>query len=110
MNESEQRNIALTKVLANKERADLIEAKCSGLADTDAEKFKDLAGELIFEGTESFDKKLKVIRENYFGKKAEVAPSQTFLTEGSDVEDVTAPALKGNMAAYTRALNPIYPS
>ena len=106
LNESEQRNIELTKTLANKERADLIEAKCTGLADTDAEKFKDLASELIFEGAESFDKKLKVIRENYFDKKVVPAAGNTFLTEGADV--AVAPAVSGNMAAYTRALAPIY--
>lgn len=108
LNESEQRNIELTKTLAGKVRADLIEAKCSGLADTDAEKFKDLAAELIFEGVETFDKKLKVIRENYFDKKVVAPTTQTFLTEGEQVSDEKV--LSSNMAAYTRALSPIYPS
>lgn len=108
LNESEKRNIELSKTLAEKVRADLIEAKCSGLADTDAEKFKGLAAELIFEDKDSFDKKLKVIRENYFDKKT-IAPTEpTFITEGAQVTEEKV--LSGNMAAYTRALNPIYPS
>lgn len=102
LNESELRNIELSKTLAGKVRADLIEAKTVGLADTDAEKFKDLASELIFEGSESFDKKLKVIRENYFDKKVSQPGGSTFLTEGEAIAEV--PAISSNMAAYTRAL------
>lgn len=102
LNESELRNIELSKTLAEKVRFDLIEAKTFGLADTDAEKFKDLASELIFEGSESFDKKLKVIRENYFDKKVSQPAGSTFLTEGETIAEV--PAISSNMAAYTRAL------
>ncbi len=103
LNESEQRNIELTKTLANKVRADLIEAKCGGLADTDAEKFKGLASELIFENAENFDKKLTVIRENYFDKRVAEPVGASFLTEGAPVVDEKV--LSANMNAYTRALS-----
>lgn len=104
LNESEKLNIKLNKTLSDKDRLDLIEARCVGLADTAAEKFKDLASELIFEGVESFDKKLQVIRENYFDKKPTNRNSSSFLTEGvTDTVDTTSP-IKGNMAVYARAL------
>jgi len=103
LNESEQRNIELNKTLAGKTRADLIEAKVAGLADTDAEKFKDLAEELSFDNAETFNKKLQVIRENYFDKKVSAPASQTFLTEGSAV--VEEKIVSANMNAYMSALS-----
>ena len=103
LNESEQRNIELNKTLAGKTRADLIEAKVVGLADTDAEKFKDLAEELSFDNAETFNKKLQVIRENYFDKKVSAPASQTFLTEGSAV--VEEKIVSANMNAYMSALS-----
>ena len=101
LNESETRNIELTKTLAKKQRADLIEAKCSGLTDTEVEKFKGLAEELVFEGVESFEGKLQVIRENYFDKKAVTPSEATFLTE----EVVETRQLSASMDAYTKFLS-----
>lgn len=103
LNESEQRNIELNKSISEKVRADLIEAKCSGLADTEAERFTILASELVFENAETFEKKLKIIRENYFDKKPAPVGGNTFLSEDENpvATDVTLPK---NMEVYSRAL------
>lgn len=104
LNESELRNIELNKSIQESNRLGLIESKCAGLTDTEVDKFKDLAGELVFENVESFTTKLKVIRENYFDKKSVTPVGNTFLNE-SETLVVEEKVLSPIMAAYTRALS-----
>ena len=41
-----------------------------GLVATDATKFKALTQDIVFESSEQFTKKAKIIRESYFSKKS----------------------------------------
>ena len=47
----------------------MLEQYSEGLAETDKEKFFNLVEELEFEGVETFEKKVKTIRESYFTTK-----------------------------------------
>lgn len=62
-------NVELTKQLNEMKRVSSIVEYSTDMADTDAEKFKDLAEELAFEDADTFKTKLQTIKENYFGKK-----------------------------------------
>ena len=106
LNESELRNADMNKSIQEATRLGLIESKCSGLTDTDVEKFKGLAEELAFDTAETFGSKLQIIRESYFDKKTPAATGATFLNESETMiveEKVLSPA----MAAYTRALSKV---
>jgi hypothetical protein len=63
-------NVELTKQINEMKRVAEIAEFSTGMADTDAEKFKGLAEELAYDDAESFKTKLQTIKENYFGKKA----------------------------------------
>jgi hypothetical protein len=74
------------------------------MADTDAEKFKGLAEELVFEDVDSFKTKLQTIKENYFGKKQNVVVESVVTNEPVQLNE-DASALSPQMAAALRALN-----
>lgn len=63
-------NVELSKVINEATRDSIIADGAEGLAETDKEKFFGLAEELAFEDAESFETKVKTIRENYFTNKA----------------------------------------
>ena len=63
-------NVEMTKVINEATRESIIADGAEGLAETDKEKFFGLAEELAFEDTQTFETKVKTIRENYFTNKA----------------------------------------
>jgi hypothetical protein len=54
-------------------RAEIVSDLCEGLTDTEAEKFKGLATEIVSEDVDTLKSKLETIRESYFKKSAPVA-------------------------------------
>jgi len=63
-------NVEMAKVINEATRESIIADGAEGLAETDKEKFFGLAEELAFEDTQTFETKVKTIRENYFTNKA----------------------------------------
>jgi hypothetical protein len=63
-------NVEMAKVINEATRDSIIADGAEGLSDTDKEKFFGLAEELSFDNSESFETKVKTIRENYFTNKA----------------------------------------
>jgi uncharacterized coiled-coil protein SlyX len=104
LNEQVAANIELSKTLAEAKRGEIVKTVSEGLTDTETEKFLGLVEELSYENAETFETKVKTIRENYFTTKAitEVksvvtdAPVEA-LTEGKKLDPV--------MSAYLSALN-----
>lgn len=70
LDETVASNVNLTKQINEQKRIASVSDAADGLADTDVEKFKGLAEELVYEDADSFKKKLKTIRENYFTNKS----------------------------------------
>jgi hypothetical protein len=70
LNEQVAANVELTKVIAEQKRVEIVAEATEGLTDTEVEKFQGLVEELTYEDAESFQAKVKTIRENYFTKKA----------------------------------------
>ena len=68
LDEMTEQNVELMQVIKEVERQSQIAEAAEGLSDLDAEKFKILAEELVFEDGESFARKLDVVRENFFSK------------------------------------------
>jgi len=76
-----------------------------GLTDTETEKFNSLVEELSFEDADSFEKKVKTIRENYFTTK--VASGVVSVVTDAPVEELTeqVKTVDPTMSAYLSALN-----
>jgi hypothetical protein len=68
LNDSVNANIEMSKQIAEMKRAEIVSGLCEGLTDTEAEKFKGLAAEIVSEDVDTLQGKLQVIRESYFKK------------------------------------------
>lgn len=101
-------NVELSKNIAEAKRGEIVKSIAEGLTDIETEKFLGLVEELSFEDAETFETKVKTIRENYFTQKQNTivesvvtdTPVET-LTEEKKVQHTPA------MSAYLSALNKI---
>ncbi len=106
LNEQVAANIEMSKTLAEQKRSEIVKTVSEGLTDTETEKFNALVEELSYEDSESFETKVKTIRENYFTTKATTevksvvtdAPVETLTEEKKEQIDP-------QMSAYLSALN-----
>lgn len=97
-------NVELNGKIAQFERARIVEEQCEGLADTDKEKLLALAEELVFEGAETFEKKVKTIRESYFTNKATTVVVESVVTD-TPVTIVESAPVAPAMRSYLSALD-----
>lgn len=103
LNEQVATNIELSKTLAEAKRSKIVGQVCEGLTDTETEKFLDLVEELTYEDAETFETKVKTIRENYFTTKATTVKS---VVTDAPVEALTeSKKMDPVMSAYLTALN-----
>jgi hypothetical protein len=106
LNEQVEANIELTKTLAEAKRQEIVKTISEGLTDTESEKFMGLVEELSYEDAETYETKVKTIRENYFaGKKTEVASVVTDAPVEVLTEEKKPAAVDPKMSAYLSALN-----
>jgi hypothetical protein len=91
LDEAVEENIALRSSLKETARLIQIEEAVDGLAETDAEKFRELAESLSFTNEEEYATKLKTLRENYFTKSTakETAPLQEEFMTDTPVDAIT---------------------
>ena len=103
LNEQVAANIEMSKALAEGKRTEIVKTVSEGLTDTQNEKFLGLVEELSYDDSESFEKKVKTIRENYFTTKA-TADVKSVVTD-APVEALTeSKKLDPIMSAYLSAL------
>jgi hypothetical protein len=106
LNEQVAANVEMSKSISEQKRQSIVASLSEGLTDTETEKFLGLVEELSYEDAESFETKVKTIRENYFTTKAATevasvvtdAPVETLVEETSKKVDPT-------MAAYLSILS-----
>lgn len=103
LDESLEKNVQLSKQLGEMAREKTIEEAAEGLTDTEVEKFKGLAEELVFESEEGFKAKLQTIRENYFSTEKKVATIQSPVTD-STVTITEETSVDPTMKKYLQAL------
>lgn len=108
LNEEIERNVEMTKVLAESQANEVLMAACDGLTTTQAAKLKKLAENVDFTTAEEFESKVLTLRESYFSE-APVNSSQVL--DNTDVSDgkMITEETGGRMAAYTRALGKSLP-
>jgi hypothetical protein len=108
LDEAVSETISLRSTLKETARYIQIEEAADGLAETDAEKFRELAESLSFTSEEEYGKKLNALRENYFSGKEEATQLQEeFITDTpvEVIEESTTPAVDRTMAQYLAAIS-----
>ena len=106
INEQVAANVELTKTVNEAKRNEIIKTVSEGLTATETEKFTSLVEEVAFEGSESFETKIKTIRESYFTKTT-TSGVQSVVTD-TPVEVITEAVTKTvdpKMSAYLSVLN-----
>jgi hypothetical protein len=106
INEQVAANVELTKTVNEAKRNEIIKTVSEGLTATESEKFTSLVEEVAFEGSESFETKIKTIRESYFTKTT-TSGVQSVVTD-TPVEVITEAVTKNvdpKMSAYLSVLN-----
>lgn len=105
LNEVLEENIALTGMLEELVREKMIDSISEGLTENQAEKFKTLAENVEFDSPENYEKKLQIVKENYFTN--ETAPKKQDLNE--EIEHEAQPAsvkhVNSTVAQYASAIS-----
>ena len=109
LNEQVEVNVQLTKTLAEAKRQEIVKTVSEGLTDTETEKFTGLVEELPYEDAQSFETKVKTIRESYFSGKVVTEVSSVVTDAPVEVltEEKKATPADPKMSAYLSALNKI---
>lgn len=107
LNETLDEKIALQSIIDEASKEAAIEEVSEGLAETQIEKLKTLAEGIDYTDAETYRKKLEIVKEQYFTKKA--APASTgLITEEIDGEDDSATGTTGytapGMDKYVQAI------
>lgn len=101
LNKSTEDNIQLHQSVQDFQRAEIVREHASGLATTEAEKLSSLVEDIDFDDAETFEMKVKVVKESYFKADAvdSVDESNSLLGEDNQQVDLT-----DTMARYTQAI------
>lgn len=103
LDETVAANVELTKQISESTRAQIVSEAAEGLSDVEAEKFQGLVEELSFESAETFEQKVKTLRESYFTKRSQ-AEVKSVVTD-TPVEELTEEKkIDPTMARYLSAL------
>jgi hypothetical protein len=104
LDESTAKIVELNRTIGSMTRERTIEEAAEGLSDTEVEKFKGLAEELVYEDQESFKVKLQTIRENYFAGEKKSTVMESVVSDQSVTLTEEAPMVDPTMKKYISAL------
>ena len=96
-------NVELNKTINEGKRNEIVKTASADMTETEKEKFYGLAEELSIEDSETFEKKVKTIRENYFNGKS--STNVESVVTDSPVEELKEEVkVDPQMAKYLNAL------
>jgi len=108
LNETINTKIELERVVEDNNKKNIVDAISADLVDTQREKMASLAEGLEYADSDGFKKKLEIIKESYFGKKATSAKTGMITEEidgevGSTEEEVnTTPEMQRYLAQASK--------
>ena len=107
LNEQINKNIGLTRRLAESSADGIFTAVAEGLADTQKEKLASLAENIEFESETDYREKLGTLKESYFPTKSASAPKSTSenLSEEVSTDEVISEEVNPTMQAYLNTLS-----
>ena len=103
LNKTTDENVELFTTVQESQRADVVRKYTSDLAATEAEKLSSLVEDVEFGDSESFEMKVKTIKESYFMKESVESTSDVDKIVGT--EQALTENVSDSMARYTSALN-----
>lgn len=106
LNNTVAENIELMKKLEESTKDSIFADVSEGLALSQVEKFRALAEGVSYDSAEGFQKKLEIVKEQYFGQKT--APAVVTLEEETAVElneEVVAKPATGPVSRYVSAIS-----
>ena len=101
LNKSTEDSIELFNKVQSYERAEVVREQSSGLAETEAEKLASLVEDIDFDNKESFEMKVKTVKESYFTKEVNESVDEVDSLLGEDNQEID---LSDSMARYTQAI------
>ena len=102
LNKTTEDNIELHEKAQSFERADIVRKQSSGLAVTEAEKLASLVEDIDFDDAETFEMKVKTIKESYFEKEVVESVDEADALVGEEESPVETSSA---MNAYTQAIS-----
>jgi len=102
LNKSTEENIELHSKVQNFEKQEVVREASSGLAETEAEKLASLVEDIEFDNKESFEMKVKTVKESYFKQDSEESVDEVDSLLGED--NVSEEAVSESMSRYTQAI------
>jgi len=103
LNKTTQDNIELHQKVQEFEKADVIREQSEGLASTEAEKLASLVEDVDFDNRETFEQKVKTVKESYFQKEVTESVDEVDSLLGED--NASEEEVSSSMARYTQAIN-----
>src|SRR5210317_1542280 len=103
LNKTTEDNIKLHEAVQNFEKQEVVREQSSGLAQTEAEKLASLVADIEFDNKETFEMKVKTVKESYFTKEVteSVDEVDSLLGEDNVSEEET---MSESMNRYTQAI------
>lgn len=103
LNEEIERNVELTKVLAESKKSEVLNSIVEGLTATQADKLKSLAENIDFTNADEFTSKVATLRESYFPTSVKAQAELDPVSE-ADGKAMIQEDLQGPMAKYVQVL------
>ncbi len=103
LNKTTEDNVKLHAQNSEYQKAEIVREQSSGLAETEAEKLASLLEDVEFEDSETFENKVKTIRDSYF--KGEVNESVDEVDSLLGEDNPEQSVVSESMARYTQAIN-----
>jgi hypothetical protein len=101
LNKTTDENIKLHEAVQLHEKAEVVREQSSGLAETEAEKLASLVEDIEFDNRESFEIKVKTVKESYFNSGSDESVDEVDnLLGAGEVESDTS----DSMSQYTQAI------
>jgi molybdopterin converting factor small subunit len=105
LNETTEKNIELSKVVNEKDVAEIASSMAEGMTDTQKDKFIKLTEAVSYNDANEFRKKVAIIKETYFPKTQEVRVVQDQLLNETVEEPVKTPSLDPLMQNYVSSIS-----
>ena len=103
LNKTTDENVELFQTVQESQRADVVRKYTSDLAATETEKLSSLVEDVEFGDVESFEMKVKTIKESYFMKESVESESEVDKVVGTD--QALTEHVSDSMSRYTSALS-----
>jgi cell division protein FtsB len=103
LNKTTEDNVKLHSEVSDYRKQEIVREQSSGLAETEAEKLASLVEDVEFEDSETFETKVKTIRDSYFKSEVNESVDEVDSLLGEDNADESV--VSESMARYTQAIN-----